>query len=325
MRKLFLLLALAVFVVTPVVAFGVELLPNDREGIPQITGGIVVGCEGPGCQACHLIEQGNRIVNFAIGLAVLVATLMFMYAGWLYVTAAANPKQIEEAHKLFRSVLFGFLFVLAAWLIINVIVLGLTGKTLRGITAVPCVDQPGGSATQPTNPGGIGGGSSVGGSCAPLSSGPCSVSSLTGPFGSDASTMSSMCHMESGGNPTAASGIDKLWYEAGNPSFSYGLFQLNIVKNDIQCGGTTLNCPAAFNPPANPDERRTVTIGGRSVTLRAGAGYGYTIKNTPAAQQLYHACIIAATTPSCNIAEAKGLYDAGGLQPWATTRDRCNL
>jgi hypothetical protein len=84
-------------------------------------------------------------------LAVFVATLMFAYAGFLYVTASANKANIETAKKVFSSVFLGLIFILTAWLIIDLSLRVLTGtKDLNVLTQIQCVDFVGASATNPT-------------------------------------------------------------------------------------------------------------------------------------------------------------------------------
>ncbi|TAJ12930.1 hypothetical protein EPO56_03885, partial [Patescibacteria group bacterium] len=89
-RKIALFFALALILV-PFGAFATShILPIDSGT------GLVSQCEGALCRACDLVELSNNVITFAIGFAVIVATLMFAYAGILYVTAAnAGQEQIK--------------------------------------------------------------------------------------------------------------------------------------------------------------------------------------------------------------------------------------
>ena len=87
--------------------------------------GPLVPCDGPNCNFCSLVALSQNIINFLVYLAGAFATIMFAYAGIKYATAAANPSQIEEAHKIFWNVLIGIVFVLAAWLIVNTVMVSL--------------------------------------------------------------------------------------------------------------------------------------------------------------------------------------------------------
>lgn len=75
----------------------------------------------PYCEACDLVALFDNVLRFAVYFSAIVATLMFTYAGFLYVTASAKQDNITQAKKIFGDVFTGFVFILGAWLIINVI------------------------------------------------------------------------------------------------------------------------------------------------------------------------------------------------------------
>jgi hypothetical protein len=85
-------------------------------------------CERPGdyiivgdCEFCDIVQIANRIIRFLVAATVLVATIMFVYAGILFLTAGANEGNVSKAKGIFWSVLLGLVFVLASWLIIDII------------------------------------------------------------------------------------------------------------------------------------------------------------------------------------------------------------
>lgn len=100
--------------------------------VPTFMGSIVQECVlgTPYCQLCDLVRLANRFIDFAVYFSVLAATVMFVYAGILYVTASANQPNIEKAKKVFTSVFVGLIIILAAWLVINIILSVITGKGL---------------------------------------------------------------------------------------------------------------------------------------------------------------------------------------------------
>jgi len=62
--------------------------------LPPFSGPIVpcgIGVGGVGapfaCDACDLLKLAQRLINFFIFFAVFVAVMMFIYAGFLYITA----------------------------------------------------------------------------------------------------------------------------------------------------------------------------------------------------------------------------------------------
>ncbi len=55
--------------------------------------------------------------NILLPIGGVVAAMMVMYAGFLYVTAAGNPGQIEKAHKALLYAVIGSAILLGAWVI----------------------------------------------------------------------------------------------------------------------------------------------------------------------------------------------------------------
>ena len=87
--------------------------------------GPIVECgigKGPlDCGFCDLQILAQNIINFLIFLAIVVAILMFVYAGFLLVTAGANEGQISRGKSIFWTVFIGLFIILAAWLIIDTV------------------------------------------------------------------------------------------------------------------------------------------------------------------------------------------------------------
>ncbi len=73
------------------------------------------------CTFNHLITLAQNIINFLIGLGVVVAALGFAYAGFLYITAMGSEEKIKHAHALFIKVVLGFVVMLSAWLVVRVL------------------------------------------------------------------------------------------------------------------------------------------------------------------------------------------------------------
>ncbi len=105
-------------------------------------GGLVPQCEGAECKACDISELANNVINFAVAFSVIVATLMFAYAGILYVTAASKPDQVKKAHGVFINVFVGLCIVLTAWLLVNITFSVLTGKSISVWTHIDCISAP---------------------------------------------------------------------------------------------------------------------------------------------------------------------------------------
>jgi hypothetical protein len=86
------------------------------------------------CDFNGAMLQVQHIINIMMVIGVLVAILMFSYAGGLYVTG--KQANIDKAHAIFPKIFFGFIIMLSAWFIVYQILGWLTDndgfKTLLG-------------------------------------------------------------------------------------------------------------------------------------------------------------------------------------------------
>ena len=91
-----------------------------RPGQPLVPCGI----KGSGidCGWEHLVILLGNLIDLGIYVVLVGSAILFAYAGFLYVTAAAKPGQVAQAHKIFVNVVIGLIISLAAWLIVEVIV-----------------------------------------------------------------------------------------------------------------------------------------------------------------------------------------------------------
>jgi|SRR3989338_3241251 len=110
MRRIFSVLLASVVLALPLVVFGA----------PDTTSGLVP-CDGPECQVCHVVALGQRLINFFVTIAILLAVGIFAWAGFLMLTSAGNEGQVTKARGMFTNVLIGLVIVLTGWLIIDTV------------------------------------------------------------------------------------------------------------------------------------------------------------------------------------------------------------
>ena len=92
----------------------------------------LVPCEGPDCNFDKLIELTQEVIDFLIVIiASPLATVLFAYAGWLYMSAGGDPGKVARGHQIFRNVLLGLVIALAAWLIVSTISSALLKKDFK--------------------------------------------------------------------------------------------------------------------------------------------------------------------------------------------------
>lgn len=87
------------------------------------------------CNACHLVELAQNVINFMLTLAGSVAAIMFTYAGFLYLSAQGSSNKISKAHSIFSNVLIGLIVALSAWLVVNAIMNALVDSDGEGFGA----------------------------------------------------------------------------------------------------------------------------------------------------------------------------------------------
>lgn len=339
-------LSVLLFIMGPAVMVSAQAqFPGDG----GVTG--IVPCGDPGeppCQACHIIGLAEELFDFTIFAGVFVAVIMIAFAGYKYITAQGDTGKVGEAHTIFRSVVIGLIIILGAWTIVDTLLKTFYGGQLGPWNAIDCVAQPlAGPGQQGSSTPGVvvGGASGGGGRCTPATaSSPCSVESLQSRGGSwsdasVASTMSTICNRESGGNPLVRPSTDLLWNTEGQcPSgttgsgvggrcgFSFGLFQINIAANRISCNGQELNCPQAFRVADTTCRPASWCSASRPNCACGASGFGMAITD----RDLYNRCVAAAQDPACNTANAQRLYDqsarrGNGYAPWRSDLRICGI
>lgn len=85
----------------------------------QSSGPIIIvnpfNCSGNGCTISGLIKA--IVNNILIPIGAVVAVMMIMYAGFLYVTAGGDPGKIKTAHQALTWAVIGAAILLGAWVI----------------------------------------------------------------------------------------------------------------------------------------------------------------------------------------------------------------
>ncbi|MBI5816860.1 MAG: hypothetical protein HZB09_00325 [Candidatus Yonathbacteria bacterium] len=102
--------------------------------IPSYVFADLVPCNGADCDFNDFIDLINNVINFLMfKFAVPLAAISFAIAGVMILTAGGNTGQVEKAKEIFWNVLIGLIVALAAWLVVNAILVGLGAKPLGTI------------------------------------------------------------------------------------------------------------------------------------------------------------------------------------------------
>ncbi len=84
--------------------------------------GGLIDCDGPECDIGNLMRTINKIIAEMIKIAVAVVSIIFAYAGWIYMTAAGDTSKISQAHGMFKKAAVGFAIVLTAYLLVKILI-----------------------------------------------------------------------------------------------------------------------------------------------------------------------------------------------------------
>jgi Type IV secretion system pilin len=126
----------------------------------------LVPCDGTvddPCTACHVVDLGNNVIKWLIGILMLVFAITAVTAGFGLVTSGGNVGAKETAKSKFTNAFIGLVIVLAAWLIVDTLMRALlnggTGVLSNGVytgsgpwSQIECVAQPTVSTTLPPPP-----------------------------------------------------------------------------------------------------------------------------------------------------------------------------
>jgi len=74
-----------------------------------------------GSTSTPTITYINSVIPIVIGLIVLVAAVMIVLGGYLYMTAGGSGQKVETAKTFIVSALGGIVLALTAWVILNTI------------------------------------------------------------------------------------------------------------------------------------------------------------------------------------------------------------
>jgi hypothetical protein len=336
-----------IFTLLPYIAYAAGLVPcGDTSGLTP--GSPAYYSALTSCQACSLIQLIQNIITFLIGLSIPIAMVLFAYAGVLYFTSAANEENINKAKSIFKNVFIGFIIVLGAYLMIDTLlhtILDSKQYPQGSWFTIQCITDPSKRPTQGTldnllnevvgNPQGpvvvvstfhnivcpagahpdstLSGGTCIS-DTTNLQVAPISVTSTTGGGGGGSCSayglsaqQSCIATYESSCNPGIGSSVD---IGSDGKPVSFGLFQINISANDVQCsninGGQPLDCTSAFKNGAYTATNHATAV---------------------ADEALFQTCKNAVQNVDCNKQMQQKLQAASGgsLAPWGTpARNNCS-
>ena len=81
----------------------------------------LIVCDGPNCKFSDLIVLTQNLIHNLIVLSTFLAVAAFAYAGIILLTSGGSESAKTKAKDIFLKVLKGYLWILAAWLLVYTI------------------------------------------------------------------------------------------------------------------------------------------------------------------------------------------------------------
>lgn len=80
-----------------------------------------------------LITAIKKVIDWGVGLVLMFSVVIIAYAGSIYLRSGGNSGKRDKANKMFVSVAKGIFFILAAWLIVNLIMNALVNSNVKNL------------------------------------------------------------------------------------------------------------------------------------------------------------------------------------------------
>ncbi len=87
-----------------------------------------------GWRAVILVFGG--LLDLALYATILIATVVILYAGFLFLFNSANPENLSKGKTILANAAVGLMVALGAWLIVNTVLTGLGVGDVRSVTSV---------------------------------------------------------------------------------------------------------------------------------------------------------------------------------------------
>ncbi|MBI4262007.1 hypothetical protein HY624_00585 [Candidatus Uhrbacteria bacterium] len=117
---LFSILATIALLPAPSSAASGNAIVNIKNSIDRVGG-------GGGLSNTPLEEAIGNLINIFLATLGIVAVVIVIYGGFLWMTASGNPEQVETAQTLLIQGLIGFVIIALAWSIATYVVTKIGG------------------------------------------------------------------------------------------------------------------------------------------------------------------------------------------------------
>lgn len=114
----FLALIIVPFFVSPISASAAGLVPCGRSVDDPTT----EVRETDACTMCHILLGGKGIIDWGMGIMVIIGIALIMISGVVYIVSVGDSGRMTYAKGMIGKVIAGFALILCGWLIVNTII-----------------------------------------------------------------------------------------------------------------------------------------------------------------------------------------------------------
>ena len=108
----------------PLQMFAADVLDGQVQNIP----GELVSCkDGGACTFCDLLDTVYNIVRWVTGIALLIAVILLMYAGYRIVSSRGDVNMVTQGRTLIGNVAVGIFITVLAFSIVDILLKTMTG------------------------------------------------------------------------------------------------------------------------------------------------------------------------------------------------------
>lgn len=113
-------------------------LPLFNVSATSLSGSLLAGveCANYGsqedCKICDMIQVLVNASNIIIAISGVIALLMFVYAGLLYLTVSAKPDHVKKAKDVLVTTVIGIVLIFGAYTIVNFVLSAFGGTAGMG-------------------------------------------------------------------------------------------------------------------------------------------------------------------------------------------------
>ena len=111
----------------PVPDTGTRKSVRDKLEAVADSSGVTVGAKG---QKGGLVKVIATIINALLALVGVIVTILIIYSGFLWMTAAGNPEQLKKAKTIMIQAVTGLIITMAAYFISDFVVTAILNATL---------------------------------------------------------------------------------------------------------------------------------------------------------------------------------------------------